>query len=255
VTHWSLLIILAGAIIGGFLGKKGFIKLQEGQEVDFFMMGERKIPLGFSIHLDNFHIEKYEEDEKILVIQDRASGLRNAVLLDVGTVWTDEESNLELRVLQIVQDFVLDINTGEVSSKSDMPNNPAVYVEIERDGTVHREWVFALHPTFHERKMENIDLFFQYRPGFIKDYKSQLTVLLDGKKVEQKTIEVNNPLKFNGFVFYQSSYDQDEGKWSGLQVKKDPGIPLVYTGFIFMSLGLILQIYVFPILFVKRKTE
>ncbi|MCX5895922.1 MAG: cytochrome c biogenesis protein ResB [Proteobacteria bacterium] len=39
-----------------------------------------------------------------------------------------------------------------------------------------------------------------------KDYKSDLTVIENGKEVLKKTIEVNDPLIYRGIYFYQSSY-------------------------------------------------
>ena len=42
--------------------------------------------------------------------------------------------------------------------------------------------------------------------GRVKDYYSELEVFEDGKKVLEKTIEVNYPLEYKGVVFYQSSW-------------------------------------------------
>ncbi|MBI5182606.1 MAG: cytochrome c biogenesis protein ResB [Nitrospirae bacterium] len=42
----------------------------------------------------------------------------------------------------------------------------------------------------------------------IKDFFSALTVIDNGKEVMKKTIEVNDPLKYKGVWFYQSSYGQ-----------------------------------------------
>jgi len=45
--------------------------------------------------------------------------------------------------------------------------------------------------------------------GNIKSYISVLTVLKDGREMLQKRIEVNHPLRYEGFRFYQSSFDPD----------------------------------------------
>ncbi len=45
-----------------------------------------------------------------------------------------------------------------------------------------------------------------YRDGMPKDYRSDLSVIKDGKEVLRKTIRVNDPLTFEGITFYQSSY-------------------------------------------------
>ncbi len=47
----------------------------------------------------------------------------------------------------------------------------------------------------------------EYWPnGSVKDWKSTLTVLENEKPVLTKLVEVNHPLSYKGFVFYQSSY-------------------------------------------------
>lgn len=48
-----------------------------------------------------------------------------------------------------------------------------------------------------------------YPSGGVKDWKSTLTVIENEKPVLNKIIEVNYPLSYKGFVFYQSSYGWD----------------------------------------------
>lgn len=46
-----------------------------------------------------------------------------------------------------------------------------------------------------------------YENGMVKEYKSHLTVLEDGKEILKRYIEVNSPLTYKGITFYQSSYE------------------------------------------------
>ena len=48
-----------------------------------------------------------------------------------------------------------------------------------------------------------------YESGQVKDWKSTLTVLEDGKELQTKIIEVNHPLSYKGYMFYQSGYNWD----------------------------------------------
>jgi len=48
-----------------------------------------------------------------------------------------------------------------------------------------------------------------YPSGVVKDWKSTLTLIDSGQEQMRKTIEVNHPLSYQGFVFYQSSYGWD----------------------------------------------
>jgi cytochrome c biogenesis protein len=48
-----------------------------------------------------------------------------------------------------------------------------------------------------------------YPDGSVRDWKSRLAVIEDGRPVLDRTIEVNHPLAHRGFVFYQSGYGWD----------------------------------------------
>jgi len=45
-----------------------------------------------------------------------------------------------------------------------------------------------------------------YETGAPKDYRSDLSVIMDGKEVLRQTIRVNDPLTYEGITFYQSSF-------------------------------------------------
>jgi len=48
-----------------------------------------------------------------------------------------------------------------------------------------------------------------YESGRVRDWKSTLTVIENTKEIFTKKIEVNHPLSYKGFMFYQSSYGWD----------------------------------------------
>ena len=74
----------------------------------------------------------------------------------------------------------------------------------------------------------------------IKDYRSKAVILDEsGRPVFAKIIKVNHPLSFKGYTLCQASYDEKHGLWTGLQVSKDPGVQIVYAGFIFLNIGVI----------------
>ena len=76
-------------------------------------------------------------------------------------------------------------------------------------------------------------------PQTPKSFKSSLEVLENGAVVASRTVMVNAPFSYRGYVFYQANYDPDDLSWSALQVVKDPGVPVVYSGFILMMAGLL----------------
>lgn len=77
----------------------------------------------------------------------------------------------------------------------------------------------------------------------IKDFKSRVAVIKGNKAALTHEIKVNHPLKYNGYMFYQSGYDPKRPQWSGLEAVKDPGVPFVYCGFILLNLGILIIFY------------
>lgn len=61
-----------------------------------------------------------------------------------------------------------------------------------------------------------------------------------------QTISMNEPLKYNGFTFYQASFEQDESGEpvsSILSVNRDPGRPLKYLGSLLIVVGALMLFY------------
>jgi cytochrome c biogenesis protein ResB len=63
---------------------------------------------------------------------------------------------------------------------------------------------------------------------------------------EDHHIYMNNPLKYNGFTFYQSSYFQTNDNQFGsvLSANFDPGRPIKYFGSLILVLGAIWHYYI-----------
>ena len=62
---------------------------------------------------------------------------------------------------------------------------------------------------------------------------------IDDRIITVKTIKINQPFSFKGYTFYLENYEGRYLNWVELKVTNDPGIPLVYAGFIFLNLGAI----------------
>ncbi|MEK7449765.1 MAG: cytochrome c biogenesis protein ResB [Planctomycetota bacterium] len=74
--------------------------------------------------------------------------------------------------------------------------------------------------------------------GEIKQYHSNIHIYHNDHLVLKKNITVNDPLRYNGWTVYQMDYDKKIEKRTVLEIKKDPGIPFVYAGFLLMTIGL-----------------
>ncbi len=83
-----------------------------------------------------------------------------------------------------------------------------------------------------------------YTPEYIRDYISDVQVVKDGNVVAEKSIEVNHPLHFGGYHFYQSSYDAEGHKYTVLSVVSDMGLNLVYAGYLMLGIGVFWHFWV-----------
>jgi len=113
-------------------------------------------------------------------------------------------------------------------------SNPALEVQIKYpDGNTAIKYVFE-HLTGHIRPEDKFLLSYQ---RIIRDYISEVQVIKNNETVAEKSIEVNHPLHFGGYHFYQYSYDAQAGRYTVLGVVSDTGLNVVYTGFLMLCFG------------------
>jgi hypothetical protein len=90
----------------------------------------------------------------------------------------------------------------------------------------------------------------------IRDYFSDIVIIDDGKESAVKTIEVNHPLHYRGYHFYQYSYDWQSHQFSVLQAVSDSGLYVVYAGYWLLCIGVIWQLWLRHIAkYIRRKKE
>ncbi len=143
----------------------------------------------------------------------------------------------------------------EVIKKSDQVGVPAVLVEVEGPRGKIEDWLFSNEQYATWYTDNNFALLYESTGESVKHYTSKLRIEENGQTVAEKTIRVNDPLKYKGYVIYQSSYDPEAGAFSGLQIVKDPGIPVVYSGFGALCFGVVFIFYIKPFLRKKTKKE
>lgn len=253
LTHASILIILLGALIGALFGQKGLVKIGEAETISSFISkGGRHIDLGFSIRLDKFiYTEHIDPKEKLLVYAlDQAEEKLIAEIPTEIDIESDiADTGYKIKVLRYIPDFAIDTVTKVASSRSARPNNPAIEVRTrDRAGKESTFWVFARFPDIHQKMGSNYKFVYHWVGRRPKDFISKVTILKGDKEVMSKDIRVNEPLRFGGYTFFQSTYDAEGLAWSGLEVVRDPGVWVVYLGFILLIVGLIIIFYINPLI-------
>ncbi len=155
--------------------------------------------------------------------------------------------------------------------RRNMPRNPALRIEVVSEGKRDSRWVkffsegvtFAVggrrvHIQFQGRRYTQLpfrlhldDFRVAFNKGTMspKHFESDLTLedLATGE-VTKKTIEVNTPMKYKGFVIYQASWNPDNRRMSIFQISKDPGKKILYLGWVMAVSGAIFMFFLKPFL-------
>jgi len=281
LTHISILLILAGGVIRGVWGEKGYLEFHEGETVAQFEDGNGMKSLPFALHLAKFEVETYADPKESAVAKEGSDCCSSNNLL---VAWPEKNlkaslpikldvqqafGDFRITVLKYIPDFVIDVKTKEVSSRSDEPLNPAILVAVAGPNYQNHRWLFAKFPDFIMHTGDHstggpspLQMIYQNSAaaspkapitGPIKQYNSTLKVIEDGKVVQEKTVYVNGPFAYKGYTFYQTGYNPEDLSYTSLQVVKDPGVPVVYAGFALMIVGLFIVFYLNPWLSARRE--
>jgi hypothetical protein len=275
LMHAGCILILLGGSLGSQKGYKatgndkilkGQMQIYEGQTTNKVFVrkadgdGHDTKDLPFSIKLNDFTIEYYEPKFEYLDYE-TAKGMQRVAAelgreIDLGAEHGTAKITRKFRNLKVSMD-------GDKRQYYDdqSPNpNPALEIQITKpDGQVATRFVYSLHPDFSHtpggpKLMYN-------RPPYtpISDYISELEIIdTDGKVLVKKNIEVNYPLQYGGYRFYQSGYDDKAARYTVLQVVSDTGVMIVFAGYWMLCIGVIWHMwlrYLFKKIGSKKKTD
>jgi hypothetical protein len=83
-----------------------------------------------------------------------------------------------------------------------------------------------------------------------------VTVLdAEGKELRKATVLVNGPLRAGRYMLFQSSFDPRTETTSVLEVVYDPGVTLVFIGFLLLPVGIAFVFYIQPVLRRRARTH
>jgi cytochrome c biogenesis protein ResB len=275
MIHLGCLCVLGGAMWGSQVGHhfaekffgidkipEGYMVIYEGGSQSSVISQDFREELGqlpFSIKLNDFRIEHYQpkEDASPQLYVKTRQGKIFQLAAEAGDKFSLGADIGMLEVLKTFTDFKIKIEGGQkVASEGDKKGeNPAVLVRIDTpDGSSHERYVFERFADF-DNADDGLQLRYVFRePAMVRDYFSDIVVVDDGKEVASKTIEVNKPLRYGGYHFYQHSYDLQDQQYTILSVTSDSGLYVVYCGYWLLMAGILWQLWLRHIIkHVKRR--
>lgn len=228
VTHLSILIIFAGAIIGSLWGYKGYVNILEGSSVDKVVPrgSQEAIPLGFTVRCESFSVSFYEGTGRPKEFKSLLTVLENGqpVIKDRPVIVNDPLTYKGITFYQssyqpagdaVFQFLVKDRQSGE-SQKLSARFGQAVKLA---GGGSFRVFNAKEDPTF--------------------GITAQLEMTTAGgerkfAQVAQKAPDLD-ALRGGEQIF--TLVDFKQRYFTGLQVAKDPGVWVVWTGCTLMVIG------------------
>lgn len=148
----------------------------------------------------------------------------------------------DFRLAVIYLGFFLVLSGGFLSSLLEKEG----FVEMKKGETVNGFWIEdkLFQPLDFSVSLKDFSVDFypeQKEARFVKSYKSRVTVRRAEDILKEGVIEVNRPLSFGGFNFYQYGHDVDLPGQTILQVVGDPGLPGVYLGYFVLLAGMLIS--------------
>lgn len=233
LVHASVLLILIGAILGSVFGFKGYMQLAEGESSSGvqLMKDMRTLTLPFEVRCDKFDVSFYDTGmprefrSDLTILADGRESLKQSV-------WVNDPLTFE-GVTFYQSSYGTALHQAEVEFK-------------DRDsGKVHRISMPFRETMFIPETEDRVQVV-EYQ----KDFRTLgpalgIALLKKGQESTGSWIIVDRPdFHGNRIQNYQVRVIKaDTGFYTGLQVKKDPGVWVVYLGFIAMLTGIGLCFY------------
>ncbi|WP_040015988.1 cytochrome c biogenesis protein ResB [Desulfobacter postgatei] len=232
VVHSSVLMLLAGALIGSALGFKANLRLDEGQTADTVFDTHTRLPikLPFTVRCNSFQVKFYD------------TGAPDEFKSSLTILENNQESFTE----DILVNHPLrykGINIFQASYGATTPDEARFEITDSETGTVE----------IHTIKNGGVvslpagagNFIFE---GFVPHYDfngHNLGEAFIGRldTIDGRNVQIVLPTKFPTFDkmrkgrFTVEVKSWDQAYYTGLQVTKDPGVPFVYTGFLLMIIG------------------
>ena len=238
VVHASIVLLLTGSIIGSIFGFEGTVNIGEGETTDTIrLINSNKIhKLDFSIRCDDFDVSFYE------------NGAPNEYRSDL-TLLEDGRPVHTKRI--VVNDPIRyrGINIFQ-SSYGQIPSDSVTLGFTSKEtGMVYREKMKAGQSFEIPENLGTLTLNGLNRAASFKGHSIGTAYVATLTRGDAEPVQILLPVRFPSFdrmrkgdVFI-AVVEQEEKYYTGLQVTRDPGVWVVYTGFILMLAGCVITFF------------
>ncbi|MBI5213498.1 MAG: cytochrome c biogenesis protein ResB [Nitrospirae bacterium] len=247
VTHFSIILILIGAVVGIFFGFNASLNLLEGTSSPVaYTRNGKEVPLGFDLRCNDFEVSFYENSDTPKSFKSWLTILENGRPVKINgkeVTEIDVNSPLKYKGIMFYQ-----------SSYGFSPSKDSLFKISVTPGSGGKKEEIAL------RFGESFNIPGTNITGKIADFSPALSMDELGRLFTYAQT-MNNPavfiefteggkLKYRQWILkrYPQTWSIPDGtvefkdlwgaQYTGLQVRRDPGVWIVYLGCIIMAAGL-----------------
>lgn len=240
VVHLSILFLVAGSLIGSIFGFDGYVNIPEGESSRQVLLGNdgAEITLDFDIRCDDFNIAFYDSGmpkeyrSSLSLIRDGETLIQKDIIVNDPlrhggiNIFQSSYGNLPPKDFTVV--------FTEAASGMMYNMEGAMGLPIEMPGNSGTLIVEEFQPRFSFRGVSLSNVFLCRMTD--RDGKtSHILIPADFPRFDR--------MRQGDFVI---SIDSPEFPYyTGLQVTKDPGVPIVYAGFLMMIVGCYVTFFMF----------
>ncbi|GER94221.1 cytochrome c biogenesis protein ResB [hot springs metagenome] len=246
VTHFSIIIILIGAVIGIFFGFNASLNLLEGTtSAVAYTRNGKEIPLGFEIGCNDFEVSFYENSDTPKAFKSWLTILENGRPVKInGKEVTEIDVNRPLRYKGI---------TFYQSSYGFSPTKDSLFkFSVTSNNGKKQDIQIKFGESFNIPDTNIMGKVSDFSPALGIDESGRLFTyaeMMNNPAVFVEFTENGKP-KYNQWILkrYPQTWKVPDGiiefkdlwgaQYTGLQVRKDPGVWIVYLGCIVMAIGL-----------------
>ncbi|MDA3834120.1 MAG: cytochrome c biogenesis protein ResB [Spirochaetales bacterium] len=240
-VHLSIILLVAGGLTGSIFGFDGYVNIPEGEATDTILLQNQQpeIKLDFEIKCNDFEFTLYEDSGMPKEYRSSLSIIRdNQTVAEKDIVVNDP---LRFEGINIFQSSYgkmpateLNVTFTETASGLIYNKEATIGAPIEMPGNAGTLIVEDFRPNFSFRGVNLTNVFF--------------CRLIPAEGEPRHIIIPSDFPRFDAMRrgdFVISIADADFTYYTGLQVTKDPGVPMVYAGFLLMIIGCYITFFMF----------
>lgn len=231
-VHLSIVVLLVGALIGSLFGFDGYVNIAEGERVDRVRLQNNSavIPLGFEILCEDFEVSFYDSGapkeyrSRLHIMENGRSVMQKDIIVNDPLCY--KGINLFQSSYGSIPPKELTLGFTRRDSGEVFRTKVAVGGRVDLPEPGRQFYLREIRDTFRIRDMD------------VGETALGVMTLPEGQSVE-----VALPMRFPTYDKMRKGEwaiaveDHEHAYYTGLQVTRDPGVPLVYAGFILLVVG------------------